>query len=82
MESWHRTIPAVWFGLWRVRRWAQPLLCCTRRIISKKARYAGEAAADVSRDLMDKGRDLYDKGRKVADEAADLFERGRRLVEG
>jgi hypothetical protein len=31
---------------------------------------------------MDKGRDLYDKGRKVADEAADLFERGRRLVEG
>ncbi|HEY4360135.1 MAG TPA: YtxH domain-containing protein [Bryobacteraceae bacterium] len=54
----------------------------TRRIISKKARYASEAAADVSRDLMDKGRDLYDKGRKVADEAADLFERGRRLVEG
>jgi hypothetical protein len=31
---------------------------------------------------MDKGRELYDKGRRVADDAAELFERGRRLVEG
>jgi len=31
--------------------------------------------------LWDKGRDLYEKGRQVADDAAELFERGRRLVE-
>lgn len=54
----------------------------TRRIIQKKSRQSGEAIADASRDLMDKGRDLYKKGRRVADDAADLIERGRRLVEG
>jgi len=54
----------------------------TRRFITKKARHTGDAVVDASRDLMDKGRDLYDKGRKVADDAAELFERGRRLVEG
>jgi gas vesicle protein len=54
----------------------------TRRIIKKKTREGREALADSSRDLMDKGRDLYDKGRRVADDAAELFERGRRLVEG
>jgi hypothetical protein len=36
----------------------------------------------VSRDALDKGRELYEQGRKMADDAADLFERGRRLVEG
>jgi len=54
----------------------------TRRYLGKRARKSGEAIADASRDLLDKGRDLYDQGRRVADEAADLFERGRRIVEG
>jgi gas vesicle protein len=54
----------------------------TRHFIRKKARQGGEAVADAGRDVLDKGRDLYDKGRRVADDAADLFERGRRLVEG
>ena len=58
----------------------------TRRLITKKARRHGEAVSeavsDAGRDLMEKGRDLYEKGRKVADEAAELFERGRRIVEG
>jgi gas vesicle protein len=54
----------------------------TRRLIGKKARQGREALADVGQDLADKGRELYDKGRRVADDAADLLERGRRLVEG
>jgi gas vesicle protein len=58
----------------------------TRRLITKKARQHGEtvsdAVSDAGRDLMDRGRDLYEKGRKVADDAAELFERGRRIVEG
>jgi gas vesicle protein len=54
----------------------------TRRIIKKKTREGREAVTDSGRDLMDKGRDLYEKGRRVADDAAELFERGRRLVEG
>jgi len=54
----------------------------TRRIIGKKARRVGETVADTGRDLADKGRDLYEKGRRVADDAAEMFERGRKLVEG
>ncbi len=54
----------------------------TRRLIKKKARQGREAIADVGQDLAEKGRELYDKGRRVADDAADLLERGRRLVEG
>jgi len=54
----------------------------TRRYIGKKARQGREVVSDASREALDKGRELYQKGRKMADEAADLFERGRRLVEG
>jgi len=58
----------------------------TRRLITKKARRSGEAVSEAvseaGRDLMEKGRDLYNQGRKVADEAAELFERGRRIIEG
>jgi gas vesicle protein len=53
----------------------------TRRLIRKSARHGSEAVADASRDLLDKGRELYEKGRKVADDAVELFERGRRIVE-
>jgi gas vesicle protein len=54
----------------------------TRRMIGRKVREGGDALSDGGRDLMDKGRELFEQGRKVADEAADLFERGRRMVEG
>lgn len=54
----------------------------TRRIIKRKTREGREALADSSRDLMDKGRELYEKGLRVADEAAEMIERGRRIVEG
>jgi hypothetical protein len=32
--------------------------------------------------VADQGRDLYEKGREFADEAAELFERGKKLVQG
>ena len=54
----------------------------TRRILRKKTRAGREALAESSRDLMEKGRDLYEKGLRVADEAAEMIERGRKLVEG
>lgn len=53
----------------------------TRRIIRKKTREGREALADTSRDLMERGRDLYAKGLRVADEAAEIIERGRKLVD-
>jgi gas vesicle protein len=54
----------------------------TRRIIGKKTREGREALADTGRDWMDKGRELYQKGLRVADEAAEMMERGRKIVEG
>ena len=54
----------------------------TRRFLTKKARQHGDAISDLGRDIADKGRDLYKKGKGLADDAADLFERGRKLVEG
>lgn len=54
----------------------------TRRVIRKKSREGREFLADASQDLMDKGRDLYKKGLRVADEAAEMIERGRKIVEG
>ena len=54
----------------------------TRRYLGKKARRGGEVITDAGRDVMDKGRDLYQKGRRMADDAGELLERGRRLVEG
>jgi gas vesicle protein len=54
----------------------------TRRYLSKKARQGRDAVAEASRDLAEKGRDLYEMGRRAADDAAELFDKGRRLVEG
>lgn len=54
----------------------------TRRIISRKAREGRDVLNDRGGDLLDKGRELYKQGRRVADEAADLFERGRKMVDG
>jgi hypothetical protein len=31
---------------------------------------------------MERGKELYDRGKQIADEAADLFERGKKLVQG
>jgi len=69
----------------------------TRKLIAKKARRGrdlvmehGGDLIDKSRDfveeqgqdLVEKGRGLYKQGKRVADEAANLMERGRRIVEG
>jgi hypothetical protein len=32
--------------------------------------------------VAEKGREIFDRGKQIADDAADLFERGRRLVRG
>ena len=54
----------------------------TRRVIGKKVREGREVLSDRGRELYEKGRDLYEKGRDVADDAAELFEKGRRMVRG
>lgn len=54
----------------------------TRRFIRKKSRQARETISEHSEDWMEKGRELYETGLRVADDAAAMIERGRRLVEG
>lgn len=54
----------------------------TRRKIAEKTDQGRQALADQGRDLYERGKDMYDRGRKLADEAAAMFEKGRKLVEG
>ena len=54
----------------------------TRRLIVRKLSDSRDVLADSGADLVDKGRELFEKGRQVADDAAEMFERGRRLVKG
>jgi gas vesicle protein len=53
----------------------------TRRKISNKASEHKDKIVESGKDLMERGRDLYEKGRKMAGEATDVFEAGRKLVD-
>lgn len=53
----------------------------TRRKITRTAVDSREAMETSGKELMDRGKELYDRGKKIADDAADLFERGRKLVQ-
>jgi gas vesicle protein len=54
----------------------------TRAKLLDKANEGRDLLGERGRDLMDRGRELYSKGKTMADEAADLVERGRKIVEG
>ena len=53
----------------------------TRKLLHRTSREGREAVESSGKELMDRGKELYDRGRKIAEEAADLFERGRKLVQ-
>ena len=54
----------------------------TRRYIQKKTDEGREALGDAGKDILERGREVYDKDRKIAEEAGDFLERGRKLVTG
>ena len=54
----------------------------TRKLLGKKADEGREALSETGKEVFERGRDIYEKSRKVADDAADLFDRGRKLVRG
>lgn len=58
----------------------------TRKYLTKATREGREAVESAvesgGKELMGRGKDLYDRSRKLADDAADLFERGRKMVQG
>ncbi len=53
-----------------------------RHKISEKTEEGRAALAERGHDVIERGRELYEKGRKLADDAADMLERGRKLVQG
>ncbi|MDX2179240.1 MAG: YtxH domain-containing protein [Bryobacteraceae bacterium] len=75
------TEPVVWFLAGAAVGAALGLLFApqsgeeTRRLIASKTSEGRDR-------LTESGRDLYEKGREFADEAAQLFERGKNLVQG
>ena len=54
----------------------------TRKYLSKTTKDGREAMEASGRELMDRGKELYDRGKQIAEDATDLFERGRKLVQG
>ena len=52
----------------------------TRRLIGRKLADGRDALSENGADIIERGRDLFEKGRRVADDAAEMFERGRKLV--
>ena len=54
----------------------------TRKYLNKTTREGREAVESSGKELMDRGKELYDRGKKIVEDASDLFERGRKLVQG
>jgi gas vesicle protein len=54
----------------------------TRDYLSQTTKDSREAMESSGRELMERGKELYDRGKKIAEDAGDLFERGRKLVQG
>jgi gas vesicle protein len=52
----------------------------SRKFIRKRAEAGRETLAEAGKDVLDRGREYYDKGRKIAEEAGELFERGRKKL--
>jgi gas vesicle protein len=48
----------------------------------KSGKETRDAITGTSRDVFEAGKDVYEKSRQVVDDAASLFERGRKLVGG
>jgi gas vesicle protein len=54
----------------------------TRKLISDTTQRGRDAVSGTSREVYERGKDVYDRSRQVVDDAASLFERGRKLVRG
>jgi gas vesicle protein len=53
-----------------------------RRKIVEKTDQGRTALAEQGRDIYERGRRMIERGRLLANEAAEMFELGRRLIDG
>jgi gas vesicle protein len=54
----------------------------TRRRIGRKVNEQRDRLAESGRDLLDRSKDVIDRGKRMAEEAADVLESGRKIVQG
>jgi gas vesicle protein len=54
----------------------------TRRLIADKTQQGKDAISETGKDAYDRSKEMIDKGRQLVEDAADLFERGRKLMRG
>ncbi len=54
----------------------------TRQIITEKTQQSKEAVTEKGKDAYDRSKEMIDQGRQLVEDAANLFERGRKLVRG
>jgi gas vesicle protein len=52
----------------------------SRKFIRRTTEDGQEALAEFGKEVIDRGREYYDKGRKIAEEAGEMFERGRKKL--
>jgi gas vesicle protein len=53
-----------------------------RRYVATKTGGGRQLIASSGREFLDKTRDLYQRGCELADEAAEMFDEGRRIAGG
>ena len=53
----------------------------TRRKLLRQADRGRKSILDSSQEIFDKGRELYERGREIAEDAAAMFEKGRKIAE-
>ena len=53
----------------------------TRRHLVRKAGEGQKAFAESGRDMIERGRDMLEKARGLTDQASEMFEKGRKLVD-
>ena len=54
----------------------------TRKFLREKAELARDKVVEAGEELAQKSRTWYEKGSQVVEEAGELLERGRKLVQG
>jgi gas vesicle protein len=54
----------------------------TRQVISDTTQTSKDAVTETGKEVYDRSKEMIDKGRQLVEDAADLFDRGRKLVRG
>ncbi len=54
----------------------------TRQILSDTTQKSKDAVTETGKEVYDRSKEMIDKGRQLVEDAADLFDRGRKLVRG